>query len=104
LITKAPADAFRIANTLDLEKHSALISVGGDGTFHEMTNGLLMRTDKKLIPVGLLPNGSGNDFGNCFKFTELSTALEHLVKGTTIKIDAVKVLIDHESEDQIKKE
>lgn len=102
LVTQGPSDAFKIAYNLKLDMYSALISVGGDGTFHEMVNGLLLREDKKMIPVGLLPNGSGNDFGNCFKFKDIDTALEHLIKGTSIKIDAVKVLIDHEKEEDIK--
>jgi diacylglycerol kinase family enzyme len=33
--------------TFEIEKYSALILVGGDGTFHESVNGLLKRSDKK---------------------------------------------------------
>ena len=46
----------------EIDKYSALILVGGDGTFHESINGILKRTDKKLIPIGLIPNGSGDDY------------------------------------------
>ncbi len=46
----------------EIERYSALILVGGDGTFHESVNGLLKRSDKKQIPIGLLPNGSGDDY------------------------------------------
>jgi diacylglycerol kinase family enzyme len=37
------------------------VAVGGDGTYHEVVNGMLHREDKKKIPVGFIPNGSGND-------------------------------------------
>ena len=47
--------------TFDIDKYSALVLVGGDGTIHEGLNGLLRRQDGKKIPVGLLPNGSGDD-------------------------------------------
>lgn len=46
---------------MDIDKYSALIAVGGDGTFHEVVNGLLHRPDKKRLPIAFLPNGSGND-------------------------------------------
>ena len=60
--TKSPMDGWKIAqHDLDLDKFSALIAVGGDGTLHEVLNGLLHRKDKKRIPIGLVPNGSGND-------------------------------------------
>lgn len=38
-----------------------LVAAGGDGSYHEVVNGMLARTDKKKIPIGLIPNGSGND-------------------------------------------
>ena len=55
-------DGWKIAqHELDLDKFSALLAVGGDGTLHEVINGLLHRKDQKRVPVGLIPNGSGND-------------------------------------------
>ena len=38
-----------------------MVCVGGDGTIHEFANGLLMRKDKKKIPIAFIPNGTGND-------------------------------------------
>jgi diacylglycerol kinase family enzyme len=38
-----------------------LIAVGGDGTLHEVTNGMMFRADKKKVPLAFIPNGSGND-------------------------------------------
>ena len=47
--------------TFDIDQYSALAIVGGDGTIHEAINGLLRRPDKKKLPIGLIPNGSGDD-------------------------------------------
>ena len=51
---------------IDFSEHSALLACGGDGTMHEVINGLLMRADKRKLPVLIVPNGSGNDFAGCF--------------------------------------
>ena len=45
-----------------MEKYNALIIVGGDGTFHEVVSGLMIREDQKKIPIGIIPGGSGNSF------------------------------------------
>lgn len=52
--------AIEIAKTIDLKDFDAMVTLGGDGTFHELVNGLLAREDKKRIPVGFIPLGSGN--------------------------------------------
>ena len=38
-----------------------MVAVGGDGTMHEVVNGMLHRKDKKRLPIAFIPNGSGND-------------------------------------------
>ena len=37
------------------------MAVGGDGTIHEVVNGLMFRPDQKKVPLSFIPNGSGND-------------------------------------------
>ena len=97
-------DALLIAMEFKIEDFSALILVGGDGTFHEAINGLMRRKDKKKIPIGVLPNGSGDDLcGNIgIDVGNFDLALEYIIKGDTMKIDIAKVLIDHETEGDIK--
>jgi len=46
---------------LDIDEYSAIVAVGGDGTLHEVVNGMLQRLDKRRLPVAFIPNGSGND-------------------------------------------
>ena len=52
---------WKIAQEIDIDSHSALVAVGGDGTLHEVINGMMFRKDKKRVPVAFVPNGSGND-------------------------------------------
>lgn len=60
--TSGPLDAMKFIMSFEIEKYSAIFLVGGDGTIHESINGMLKRMDKKLLPIGLIPNGSGDDF------------------------------------------
>lgn len=92
---------WKLAEEADLDKYSILVAVGGDGTYHEVVNGMLHRADKKRIPVAFIPNGSGNDTLRSFGVFDVAKALDYLVKGDIIKVDVTKVLIDYESEDQI---
>ena len=38
-----------------------MVAVGGDGTVHEVINGLMRRDDNRKVPIGIVPNGTGND-------------------------------------------
>ncbi len=60
--TKGPLDAVRLAEEAPVN-FSAVVGVGGDGTIHEIVNGL-MRASKEMetIPLGIIPLGNGDDF------------------------------------------
>lgn len=77
--------------------------IGGDGTQHEGVNGLMRRPDGKRVPVCFMPNGSGDDTagGLAISYNDMDMALSYAAKGQTIKLDVVKVLLDHESEEEI---
>ena len=82
--------------TFEIENFSAIAAVGGDGTIHEIINGLLKRPDGKKVPIALLPNGSGNDACGGIKVDTMDQAISYLIKGDVIKLDVIKCLIDHE--------
>ena len=86
---------------LDLSQYSALIAVGGDGTLHEVINGMLMRRDKLRLPIAFVPNGSGNDLVGSLGCRGLDQALDWIAKGDVIKMDLNKMLIDAESQEEI---
>merc|ERR1712096_381433 len=52
--------AREMARDNDLDGLDALCVIGGDGSIHELVNGLLARKDGRMLPVGFLPGGSGN--------------------------------------------
>ena len=101
LNTEKAFDTFRYARDLDMDKYSVLCAAGGDGTYHEVINGMLARDDKRKIPMCFLPNGSGNDLCNSLGIWSLDHALDYICKDECIPIDTVRVLLDHETEDTI---
>ena len=101
LVSKSQCDAIKIVKELDLDRFSALVAVGGDGTIHEVINGLLHRSDNKKIPLGFLPNGSGNDMCKSLELQTFEQGLQYLVKGDLIKTDVFEALLDHETVEEV---
>ena len=86
---------------IDISNYSLLVTAGGDGTHHEVVNGLLARADKKRIPLAFLPNGSGDDFCSAVGIMSMDHGLDYICKGETIKVDTIQCLLDHESEETL---
>ena len=61
-ITKNSGDASSLTQTLNISKYDGIIMIGGDGTFHEIVNGMMTRKDNTQIPIGIIPGGTGNSF------------------------------------------
>lgn len=60
--TKAPSDAVRLAEGAT-KNFFAVVGVGGDGTIHEVVNGLMRASNEgETIPLGVIPLGNGDDF------------------------------------------
>jgi diacylglycerol kinase (ATP) len=57
--TSQPAEARDLARQAALAGRSVIV-VGGDGSLHEVINGLL--TVERRVPLGIIAAGSGNDF------------------------------------------
>ena len=101
LNTEKAFDTFRYARDLDMDKYSVLAAAGGDGSYHEVINGMLAREDKRKLPIALLPNGSGNDLCSSVGIWTLDHALDYIVKRECIPLDSCRVLCDHETEDTL---
>ena len=99
--TQKYLDPFNFAREIDLSQYSLLVVAGGDGTVHEVANGMLMREDKKKSPLAFIPNGSGDDFCSAIGVMSVDHALDYICKGEIIKCDTVRVLMDYESEETL---
>ncbi|MEZ5330665.1 MAG: diacylglycerol kinase family lipid kinase [Thermoanaerobaculia bacterium] len=89
-LTEAPGDATRLAREAVEEGVSLVVAGGGDGTLHEVVNGLL--PEPRGTVCGLLPLGTGNDFARTLALpadiAEWATVLE---AGRTLDLDAIRV-------------
>jgi len=92
---------WKIAQELDMDDHSALIAVGGDGTLHEIINGMMFRKDKRTLPIAFVPNGSGNDTCASLGVHSIEQAISYIKKGQTVKVDLNRCYIDADSFEEV---
>ena len=79
------------ARELDLSNVDALCVVGGDGSFHEVVNGMLSRADGEVVPLGLLPGGSGNCVNRDLGAPDIQEAARRVGRGHMAMIDVNRV-------------
>ena len=84
-----------LANQLDLTEYDGFIGIGGDGTLHEIINGMLSRPDGKKIPIGIIPGGSGNSYMHDLKLTNPLKAAKAIIQGNTKFLDTARVEVNH---------
>jgi YegS/Rv2252/BmrU family lipid kinase len=82
------------ARALD-EGYELVVAVGGDGTVHEVVNGLV-RGDRASLPLGVIPVGTGNDLAWGLGIPrELDKAVARLYQENTRIIDLARIEDDH---------
>src|SRR3954470_22802713 len=59
--TAAPGHGGELAERAVADGHGTVIAAGGDGTVHEVANGLL-RSGRREVVFGVWPIGSANDY------------------------------------------
>ena len=87
--------AKELANQLNITEYDGFIGIGGDGTLHEIINGMLSRHDGRKIPIGIIPGGSGNSYMHDLNLTDPSKAAKAIINGKTRSLDTAKVEVNH---------
>ncbi len=96
----AAGQGAREATLASANGYDAVIAAGGDGTVHEVVNGLIAAAgdrhdDGPTIPLGVMPVGTGNDFNDMAGLPrDLFRAAQIIAKGKTRQVDAGRVTID----------
>jgi len=89
VVTQKAGQARQMLKTMELDEYRAVVSVSGDGLFHEVLNGLASRDDwekvRRELPLGLVPGGSGNAV-HCSLLHQLAESFDDEVKVAGLNI------------------
>jgi len=94
--TVYPTHATELARQAALDGYGMVVALGGDGTVHEVINGLMQVPPEKRPILGVVPLGSGNDFSHAVGIpAESDHALVQALHGEPSAVD-VGVLTDEQ--------
>jgi YegS/Rv2252/BmrU family lipid kinase len=86
--TVYPTHATELARQAAEEGYEIVAAVGGDGTAHEVLNGLMQAPAEKRPRFGLIPLGSGNDFAHSLGIEKHhDQAVHQLFSGKSHRVD-----------------
>jgi diacylglycerol kinase (ATP) len=92
-LTNKPGSAARFAKTAVRNGRELIVAAGGDGTLNEVVNGIGENAGD--VRVGLIPLGTGNDFGRSIGVPpDVDTAIDLIRSGDARSVDLVRVTSD----------
>lgn len=88
-ITERVGHGKALAAELSARGSEVIVALGGDGTFHEVLNGI----DFEKSRLGFIPAGRGNDFANGTGAVSLDPvkAIENIVRGEPADLDYINI-------------
>ncbi|MDH5506326.1 MAG: diacylglycerol kinase family lipid kinase [Anaerolineae bacterium] len=94
--TVYPTHAIELARAAGENGYDMVIAIGGDGTVHEVVNGLMQVPADKRPALGVVPMGSGNDFAFALGMdTDPEKALQQIFNGKKHKVDIGVIEDEH---------
>ena len=93
--TQRPRHATELAAAAAAEGYDLVVAAGGDGTVHEVVNGLVGDGNRASLPLGIIPIGSGNDLAYGLGIRESpEEAVDRLFTGQRRTLDLGRVTDD----------
>lgn len=90
-LTEGPGHARRLARDAADAGYDVVAAGGGDGTVHEVVNGLV-HGSRADVPLGIVPIGSGNDLAHALGIPmEIPEAVAGLFAGQRRTIDLLRI-------------
>ena len=84
--TVYPGHAIELAKQAGEQGYDMVIAMGGDGTVHEVINGLMKVPEEKRPVLGVVPAGSGNDFAHAHRrANKIRSALVHALDRRSLR-------------------
>ncbi|MBW2525886.1 MAG: diacylglycerol kinase family lipid kinase [Deltaproteobacteria bacterium] len=101
--TERPRHAAKLAEEAAIAGRETVLSAGGDGTIHEIVNGLMVarERDAAATRLGIIGRGTGGDFRRTLGLEhELDAYLSAVEEGKTRTIDVGRLrYVDHDGRD-----
>lgn len=93
-VTDHKGHAYHLAQEAVADGYDVIAAAGGDGTVHEVVNGMLAAGPPRGN-LGVIPVGTGNDFAFAMKISEdIPLAIDTLYADRVCSIDLAKVVDD----------
>ena len=94
--TVYPTHATELARQAGEQGFELVVAMGGDGTVHEVINGIMQLPERNRPILGVVPVGSGNDFSHAIGVpNESDRALAHALRGLPSEIDIGLMTDEH---------
>jgi diacylglycerol kinase (ATP) len=92
IASTGPGHAVQLAREAYSQGYRRFLAVGGDGTAHEILNGVFARNPSaERIALGFLPLGTGNSFLRDFTKQGAEASLDALLANRTRQVDLVRL-------------
>jgi YegS/Rv2252/BmrU family lipid kinase len=94
--TSYPKHSIRLVQEAISQNTKHIICVGGDGTIHNIVNGIMTQTKvpSYKIHVGVIPIGTGNDWVKTHNISyDFETAIKQIKKNTIVTQDIGKLVV-----------
>lgn len=90
--TTRPGHAWQLGINAAEARYDVVLSAGGDGTLHQVINGVMEKSQVQPPIVGLIPLGSGNDFARTLGIdSDANGLLSLLAKNQPKSMDLFRV-------------
>lgn len=94
-VTDRPNQAMKLAEAAALTGFDRVVAMGGDGTVHQVINGLMRVNTAQRPALGVVPLGSGNDFAFASKISmDAEVAMRQVLQGQIQPIDVGQITDD----------
>jgi diacylglycerol kinase (ATP) len=92
IASTGPGHAVELAQEAYEQGYRRFIAVGGDGTAHEILNGVFRGGNiTRRVSLGLLPLGTGNSFLRDFAKEGAESSMEALIAGRSRPVDLIRL-------------
>lgn len=94
VVSEKSGHAILLAEQAANDGYDVVVAAGGDGTVHEVINGLL-KSSRRNCKLGVIPIGTGNDFAYAYGIpNNVEKSIRLLFEGKLLPVDLAKVVDD----------